>query len=574
MSCAASCRRAVRYGRTLGFHEPFFSKLVGVLVRSLGDVFPELREKQVTIEETLKREEESFNRTLDRGIELFEREAARLSGRVGVPPAGSGVSPEQTSEPTKGATYTRRRRLPHFEQPWALYALTISTANRRKLPPESRTIVLDALRHFDESRYTLIAACVMPDHIHALLQPWPKEQNEQGETVFWSLSELMHSLKSFTAKEINKAEGTTGPVWEQERFDRYVRGDRDLEEKFQYIVTNPEREGLGTDYPWVWTREDRSGRMPEPAGGTPTLPGSGESAAHVISGEFAFRLYDEQGFPLDLTELMARERGLTVDTAGFEKLMEEQRTRARAAQKKTTIELAEGSEADARTNFLGYEHDHTGADVEAVTPAKGKTAVILNNTVCYAEMGGQVGDTGELAAGEKRWRILDTRKAGHAWVHLVDNADALAPGAHVTVRYDATRRRAIERHHTVTHLLHWALHEIVSREAVQKGSYVGPEKLTFDFSSAPLSKDQVAAVEKRVNERIAENAPVSWTEIPYAEARKRERYPAIFRRQIRRKSPGGADRRQGGRIERLLDGTLRRHPCARHGRAGLVQDHW
>jgi alanyl-tRNA synthetase len=98
----------------------------------------------------------------------------------------------------------------------------------------------------------------------------------------------------------------------------------------------------------------------------------------------------------------------------------------------------------------------------------------------------------------------------------------------VTVHYELPRRRGIERHHTVTHLLHWALHEIVSKDAVQKGSYVGPEKLTFDFSSAALTPQQVRDVEKLVNERIAENAPVSWTEIPYAEAKQRSDIQQFF----------------------------------------------
>lgn len=117
----------------------------------------------------------------------------------------------------------------------------------------------------------------MPDHVHVLLQPWIKEQDAAGENVFWSLGELMHSIKSFTAKEINRIEGTSGEVWEQERFDRYVRGDRDLEEKFHYILANPERAGLvdpEKGYPWVWTPDEevQSGKMPDSAGETPTLP--------------------------------------------------------------------------------------------------------------------------------------------------------------------------------------------------------------------------------------------------------------------------------------------------------------
>jgi REP element-mobilizing transposase RayT len=215
-----------------------------------------------------------------------------VSGRVGVSPAGSGILPERTSEknaaqdaqrggqdahPTRGASYTRRRRLPHFEQPWAIYAITFTTRDHRPLSPTSRTAVLNALCHFHDKRYTLFAAAVMPGHVHLLFQPWIKEQDAAGENVFWSLGELMHSIKSFTAKEINRIEGTTGEVWEQERFDRYVRGDRDLEEKFHYIVGNPERAGLldpGKGYPWVWTEEDQvqSGKMPDSAGETPTLP--------------------------------------------------------------------------------------------------------------------------------------------------------------------------------------------------------------------------------------------------------------------------------------------------------------
>ncbi|MFN2477507.1 MAG: alanine--tRNA ligase-related protein, partial [Chthoniobacterales bacterium] len=526
-------RRAVRYGRTLGFHEPFFYKVVEIVIRTVGGVFPEVRVKQQLVRNTISREEESFNKTLDRGIELFEREVVRLSGTVGVSPAGSGILPERTVDHAQAANYTRRRRLPHFEQPWAIYAPTISTAGRRTLRPTSRTIVLNALRHFDNSRYTLIAACVMPDHVHILLQPWVKEQNEQGEAVFWSLGELMHSIKSFTAKEINKVEGTKGIVWEQERFDRYVRGDRDLEEKFRYIVTNPEREGLGTEYPWVWTQEDRSGKMPEPAGETPTLPETG-----VIPGEFAFRLYDEQGFPLDLTELMARERGLMVDVAGFEKLMEDQRERARRAQKKQAISVEDGKLDVKPTEFLGYDVLESEAVVEAVLPgrAPNELNIVLDRTACYAEMGGQVGDAGFLyvpgpdRAEAGRLKIADTQKRGEVFVHISALVEGRAPepGEGVRVSVDAARRNPIERHHTVTHLLHWALHEIVSREAVQKGSYVGAEKLTFDFSSAALTYQQVGDVEKLVNERIAENANVSWIEIPYAQAKKRSDIQQFF----------------------------------------------
>jgi alanyl-tRNA synthetase len=233
------------------------------------------------------------------------------------------------------------------------------------------------------------------------------------------------------------------------------------------------------------------------AGEAPALPNSGAARA-VISAAFAFRLYDEQGFPLDLTQLMARERGLTVDTEGFERLMEEQRTRARKAQKKSVIEVS-GDEQQSPTNFLGYKQDHTGADVEAVLEVGGKKGVVLNNSVLYAEMGGQVGDQGEMMGESGSWKIIETRKSGETWIHLLADENAPSLGEHVTLRVDRTRRSAIERHHTVTHLLLWALHEVVSSEAVQKGSYVGPQKLTYYFSSAALTKPQVREVEQLLN---------------------------------------------------------------------------
>ena len=212
-------RRAVRYGRTLGFHEPFFYKLVNVLADTMGDVFPEIRARKKHVQEVIRVEEEMFNKTLDRGIELFAEEARRVSTNV-------------------------------------------------------------------------------------VEFPVPKD----------------------------------GPIVEI------------------------------TDF-----------------------------GSKVISGEFAFKLYDTYGFPLDLTELMARERGLTVDRDGFEKLMEEQRARARAAQKKEVISLSQ-IETTTPTKFVGYDRLAVEAKVLEVVSLKNKTAVVLDTSACYAEMGGQVGDTGEIVA--------------------------------------------------------------------------------------------------------------------------------------------------------------------------------
>ncbi len=321
-------RRAVKYGRTLGFEQPFFYKLVGVLSRTMGEVFPEIRTKQKYVEEVLLLEEEAFNRTLNNGLTLFNTEVERLGGKT-------------------------------------------------------------------------------------------------------------------------------------------------------------------------------------------------------LSGDFAFKLYDTYGFPLDLTGLLARERGLGVDTQGFDALMDEQKKKAKAAQKKTVIELSQ-IETQIPTRFLGYDLEQTTAEVKEVVQLKDKTVVVLNDSVCYAEMGGQVGDTGELDAGGQLWRVANTQKSGNTWLHFIEGGEAPAVGQAVTVRLDGSRRRAIERHHTVTHLLHWALHEVVSREASQKGSAVSPEKLTFDFNSAALTPGQIVDIERLVNERIVENAGVSWSEVPYAAIKARSDVMQFF----------------------------------------------
>lgn len=370
-------RRAVRYGRTLGFQEPFFFKLTDVLAKAMGDVFPEIRTQQSKIKETISREEGAFNRTLDEGLRMFD-----------------------------------------------------------------------------------------------------------------------------SAMQFNVEMAKVGHPRE-------------------------------------------------------------------ISGKIAFKLYDTYGFPLDLTELMARERGLTVDVAGFETLMDEQRDRARKAQKKEEISVEEGKLDIEPTKFLGYDFLETEAVVEAVMPGKknDEVNVVVDRTPFYAEMGGQVGDRGLLHVPGHDWtevgrlRVNDTQKRGDVFVHRAQVMEGRAPepGEAVRISVDADRRKLIQGHHTVTHLLHWALHEVVSRDASQKGSYVGPNKLTFDFSSAPLIAEQKRDVEKLVNEKITENVPVSWTEIPFDEAKQRKDIIQFFGEKygdtVRVLQIGGVPRALNGYSMELCGGT-------------------
>ena len=322
-------RRAVRYGRTLGFQEPFFYKLVDELADHMGEFFPELQQRRELVQRTIRTEEESFNKTLDRGIDLFREEAGSL-----------------------------------------------------------------------------------------------------GET-----------------KE--------------------------------------------------------------------------------LSGEFAFKLYDTYGFPLDLTELMAREAGLRVDTAGFKTLMEQQRERARAAQKKEVISVSSLS-SDAQTEFIGFDQLNADATVLEVVEEKKRTGIVLDRSPFYAEMGGQVGDAGTLTIGDRTWQVTDTQKAGDAFLHYVKGDGTPEQGAAAQLAVDPAHRAAIQRHHTVTHLFHWALHQVTSPDVSQKGSYVGPDKLTFDFNSQALTAQQVTDIETLVNERILENTVVSWAEVPHNEVAKRDDIMQFF----------------------------------------------
>jgi len=351
-------RRAVRYGRNLELHEPFFYKLVDVVAGSFGGVFPELRNNKARIQTILRGEEENFNRTLDRGIEFFEKVFTFAPGQV--------------------------------------------------FPPDQ-----------------------------------------------------------------------------------------------------------------------------------------------------AFKLYDTYGFPLDLTELMARERGTTVDVVGFEKLMEEQRQRAREDHdsKKSVISVATENLKIEPTKFLGYDNLEVEAVVEAVSPGAEKTFdVILDKTPFYAEMGGQVGDTGLIGSA----KVLDTQKQGNVYVHR--SAAPLEQGQRVRAAVDMPRRSNIQRHHTVTHLFHWALHEVVSKDARQKGSLVAPDRFRFDFNQPEkLSDQQIADIEKLVNERIKESATVYWFEMPFAEVRGKPNIMQFFGDKygdvVRIVQIGGHDKALDGFSMELCGGT-------------------
>jgi alanyl-tRNA synthetase len=254
----------------------------------------------------------------------------------------------------------------------------------------------------------------------------------------------------------------------------------------------------------------------------------------VLVGSLAFRLHDEGGLVREITELMAKEHGIRFDAEGFDTLMAEQKQRAKEAQKKQIISALEFT-TDHETRFVGYEELTVTATIlmDRTSFLQGGEVHLLipDRSPFYREMGGQLADMGYVAIDGDVFEVLHVGSVGKAAaIAIKPSIDQAAKwtakrfaGQQITavLSVDAKRRAAISRHHSVTHLLHWALHEVVSRDATQKGSYVGPEKLTFDFNSAALTPQQIADVERLVNERILENAPVTWQNVKYSHIKER-----------------------------------------------------
>ncbi|SDS54640.1 alanine--tRNA ligase [Opitutus sp. GAS368] len=241
-----------------------------------------------------------------------------------------------------------------------------------------------------------------------------------------------------------------------------------------------------------------------------------------ISGEAAFELYDTYGFPLDMTQLLAAERGLSTDLDGFEELMEEQRNRGRAARKTDVIVAStEGDAVVDATKFVGYEIDATHATharlVDVVKTEK-DTYLVFDQTPFYGEMGGQVGDTGHALINGVKIDILDTikDKSGRHLHKIGGPASVPAVGTSATLHVDFNRRRAINRHHSAAHLIHWALRKMLGTHVRQFGTHKTPDRMRFDFTHfEQLTQAQLKECEQLINEKVIDNSPVVSAEIDY-----------------------------------------------------------
>jgi alanyl-tRNA synthetase len=440
-------RRAVRFGRQqLGLHEPFMHKLVPVIVESMGGAFPELKKNPQHVADLIKDEEVSFGKTLDRGIQLFERAAF-----TAVVDAFNDHSPRSINR--GGSVY-------------------LGSQFGRPMTTE------EAIRHWqDEKSYPL---------------------NDRNELVFVSR-----------------------------------KGD-------VVDLSKPERTLTTADFGPDLFKELQ---IPQPV---------------AIRADHAFKLHDTYGFPIDLTRIMAEERGMTVDIAGYEKLMEEAKERARAGGKEQDTRLTdlppEALAQLAQQNVKPtddqpkFSHDPVQAKVMAIwngddlglSPANvcedEDLAVILDKTNFYAEMGGQVGDTGTLTkptsgvvASATTFDIQTTKVVGGFVLHVgrVRNGK-LQVGDTITATVANVRTRT-EQNHTSTHIANWALRETLGDGVQQKGSLVDPEKLRFDFSHPKsLTDDELAKVETLVNQQISQKLPVYIEVAPQEQALKINGLRAVF----------------------------------------------
>jgi alanyl-tRNA synthetase len=372
-------RRGILYGQKLGLEPGFFTQLVTPVVESLGPVFPELRQLQDVVRRVIRGEEESFGRTLERGLSFYRKNISDMA-----------------------------------------------KTNAARIAPAEGYIyhsTLAAGLHLGMER-------AAQGHDYKLTNPELARQH---------LQELRKSVK--------------------------------------------------------------------------------------IPASLAFVLYDTYGFPLDMTQLLAAEKGLTVDAAEFELLMELQRDRARAAQKKDVLVAAtEGSAAiDLKpTKFIGYSQTSARARLVEIVKSGKDAFLVFDQTPFYAEMGGQAGDTGTALINSQFMHITDCvkDKAGRH-LHQLDpsfdlNGSPFAAGAAAELAVNASRRRAISRHHSATHLLHWALRKVLGTHVRQAGTHKTPDRLRFDFSHfEAVTHTQLLEVEQLVNERVIDNAKVEAYEIEF-----------------------------------------------------------
>ncbi|CAM3517126.1 alanine--tRNA ligase-related protein [Deinococcus frigens] len=459
-------RRASRHAYLLGLREPTLYKLVPLVVSSMGDAYPELRTEQARVEATIRSEEERFLRTLEDGMPLVEK------------------SISETLNTSIASSTKNLRKL--FEQ------INLSNINLSKAIQGSSEPLSESIKRLEK---------------------------ELNYGAFKQLENLSLSSQQF------------------ESLEKIRENNKEIADYIKKIQSS----GIAEEF----RRLQDQISADTIKGISPITTNLGRSIADALSsleprllGETAFKLSDTHGVAVDLTKEIAEEYGVSVDEAGYAESLENAQNIARAGSKYGKSELFGAQEALedlSPTEFVGYDYLEADGEVLALLVAGERlehlgagdeATVVLSRTPFYAEGGGEVGDTGRLEwdsvdGGRGAGVVRDTRKTpGGVFLHDVAiESGELKPGQSVRGVVSG-ERQATQRHHTATHLLHAALRAVLGSGVRQAGSLVAPDRLRFDFShGAAMTADEIAGVERLVSRWVSANFPVTWQEMPIAQAR-------------------------------------------------------
>ncbi|HUI31037.1 MAG TPA: alanine--tRNA ligase [Candidatus Acidoferrales bacterium] len=371
-----------------------------------------------------------------------------------------------------------------------------------------------------------------------------KYEGERNQIAMRVIADHVRALTFAIADNANPSNEGRGYVLRRilRRASRYAR-NLDAHDPFIYNLVDVLVKNMGTAYPEISSSRERIKEVikSEEENFNETLDRGLEIfedvakraeklGKKIIPGEDAFKLYDTYGFPADLTNLIAQERGLQIDMAGFDKLMAQQQDRSREATKKTfNVNLGDTGQLDdllskTKSEFTGYDTTENPAKVVGTKHIGNEDYILLDKTPFYAESGGQVDDTGIISVDESKLPVLDLVKVDDKIVHILEGGtdSVLQIGKDVVARIDSKRRLEIMRNHSATHLFHAALRKTLGAHVQQAGSLVDPEHMRFDFTHhKKVSPEEIRDIEAMVNEKILERIELTHhRNIPFEQARK------------------------------------------------------
>ncbi|NQV17825.1 MAG: alanine--tRNA ligase [Armatimonadetes bacterium] len=460
-------RRAARHGRLLHLKKPFLYILVDTVVELMSHHYSELKERQAHIKLVIKTEEERFNLTLDNGISKFEE-----------------IKHNQLE--IISDFLSRKDTLNWMKQ---LEKLRENYANNEAI--KQMTKLID---NFANSE-------VMKQMKESMIQAKKLSEVYANNDTIKQMTKL---AENFTNSEFMK------------QMKESVTQTKKLSEIYVNSDAIKQMKKLADDFANSEIMEQMKESM---------IQAKKLSKSLTIPGSNAFQLYDTFGFPLDLTKIMAEEKGLEVDVEGFQKEMEKQKIRGRESKNfdmKTSKISQLGLSTSIKTRFVGYQqHSIKTRIVKHYVDEEKKVVIVLEETPFYAESGGQVADIGEISNDGFKVKITEVQKENDVYFHFGKLVSGVINSEDVFAEIDKENRKNIAGNHTATHLLHKALREILGKHVQQKGSFVSPDHLRFDFTHfQQVSQRELVLIERIVNNKIRECIPLKIEIKEIKEARK------------------------------------------------------